>query len=71
LLTILHRRRSTCPCGLDGLRERVNRDPGEQSAEQPIDLRHVIAQIANTPQTRLIEFLPWNWYPELARQKAA
>jgi IS66 C-terminal element/Transposase IS66 family/HTH-like domain len=34
-------------------------------------LADVLARIADTPQTRLIEFLPWNWHPELARQKAA
>jgi transposase len=34
-------------------------------------LADVLARIADTPQTRLIEFLPWNWHLELARQKAA
>ena len=34
-------------------------------------LADVLARIADTPQTRLIEFLPWNWHPELATQKAA
>jgi transposase len=34
-------------------------------------LADVLARIADTAQTRLIEFLPWNWHLELARQKAA
>jgi transposase len=34
-------------------------------------LADVLARIADTPQTRRIEFLPWNWHLELARQKAA
>jgi len=34
-------------------------------------LADVLARIADTPQTKLAELLPWKWRPELSRQKAA
>jgi len=34
-------------------------------------LADVLARIANTPQTKLAELLPWNWHGEFSRQEAA
>jgi transposase len=35
-------------------------------------LTDVLARIADTPQTKLAELLPWNWHGEpLSRQQAA
>jgi transposase len=34
-------------------------------------LADVLARIADTPQTKLAEILPWKWRPEPSRQKAA
>ena len=34
-------------------------------------LADVLARIAGTSQTQLAELLPWNWRPELLRNKAA
>jgi transposase len=34
-------------------------------------LADVLGKIADTAQTRLAELLPWNWRPELSRQKTA
>jgi transposase len=31
----------------------------------------VLARIADTPQTKLAELLPWKWRPELSPKKAA
>src|SRR5271155_4098762 len=34
-------------------------------------LADVLARIADTPQTKLADLLPWNWVAEPLRQKAA
>ena len=34
-------------------------------------LADVLARMADTPQTKLAELLPWKWRPELSRKKAA
>jgi transposase len=34
-------------------------------------LADVLARIADTPQTKLLELLPWNWHGELSRLQAA
>jgi hypothetical protein len=47
-----------------------------ESGDQPRERRNglqvaFLARIADMPQTKLAELLPWNWRPELFLKKAA